>query len=74
MSTKKPKDFNRDAELIWGGVPTDIEWALNTSVYKNLNANNAKRNSRKNAKKHTKKKRSDRQPKKAKKKPNKKTM
>ena len=36
MSTKKPKDFNRDAELIWGGVPTDIEWALNTSVYKDF--------------------------------------
>jgi hypothetical protein len=30
----KPKDFNRDAELVWGCVPVDWRWAIQTEVYK----------------------------------------
>ena len=30
----KPKDFNKHAELIWGCIPIDWQWAIQTSVYK----------------------------------------
>lgn len=34
--------FIKDSYLIWGGVPIDIEWAMNTLVYKQFIQNKNK--------------------------------
>lgn len=32
-SKESERDYRRISELVWGGVPSDVEWAVNTSVY-----------------------------------------
>lgn len=39
LNKEEFKKYKLISELIWGCVPIDIEWAISTNIYKNMDNN-----------------------------------